>query len=465
MLAALACAVPQAASAQAASAQAASAQADTIQVVGEQKLSPRMSQLTVRSSVLPADVVVRVILPVGYDASPSRRYPVVYLLPGTNNTPATLTDNMDVEAFSARYPVIVVIPFGGLGSYYTDWFNGGAFGPPKWETYHLGQLIPLLDARYRTIADRSGRSIMGISMGGFGSISYAARHPDLFAAAVSLSGAVNTDYAPQIPVVTASALLDSGAPDAQFGPRATQEVRWRGHNPWDLAVNLRGLDLQLLAHTGQPGGPHGSNLDPLEYGIHEEGLELHDQLTALGIPHAWIDLGAGAHNWPEFQDEIHIALPHVIGVAHPPPAPDPFTFVAIEPQFSVWGWTFAADPRRALEFLRVQDAGAGGLTLVGSGTTTVTTAPLFAGARSVDVIQHGQTRTVTPDRSGRITFTVDLGPPHQIQQFTVPTGAVGQSPVRTSVRFVPRSSGRHTHVRDNVHRRWRPRRHRHRTRR
>ena len=62
-------------------------------------------------------------------------------------------------------------------------------------------------------------------MGGFGAMSYAARHPDLFGAAASFSGAVDTNNPLDIAITG----------DEPFGPRATQEIRWRGHNPTDLA--------------------------------------------------------------------------------------------------------------------------------------------------------------------------------------------------------------------------------------
>src|SRR5438128_1855963 len=66
--------------------------------------------------------------------------------------------------------------------------------PAAWETYHMRELIPWIDSHYPTVADRSGRAIAGLSMGGFGAMTYAAKHPDLFAAAGSFSGAVDTDY-------------------------------------------------------------------------------------------------------------------------------------------------------------------------------------------------------------------------------------------------------------------------------
>lgn len=85
------------------------------------------------------------------------------------------------------------MPDGGKGGFYTDWCINGAGGQPKWETYLVDQLLPWIDDHYPTMASRSERAVAGLSMGGFGALSYAARHPDLFASASSFSGAIDTN--------------------------------------------------------------------------------------------------------------------------------------------------------------------------------------------------------------------------------------------------------------------------------
>src|SRR5439155_12725137 len=143
------------------------------------------------------------------------------------------------------FPGIFVAPDGGAGGYYSDWYNTGGGGPPMYETYHVDQLVPLIDQHFRTVGTRDGRALIGESMGGFGVLTYAARHPDLFGAAASLSGFVDTNTLPGIGVLTFAPLLQAAAPTSIWGPRQTEEVRWRGHNPTDLAGNLRDVDLQV----------------------------------------------------------------------------------------------------------------------------------------------------------------------------------------------------------------------------
>ena len=80
----------------------------------------------------------------------------------------------------------------GGGGWCTDWPNGAQ----SWETFHIDQLVPWVDSNLRTIPTRAGRAIAGLSQGGFCSMSYAARHPDLFSIALGYSGAPDIYYDP-----------------------------------------------------------------------------------------------------------------------------------------------------------------------------------------------------------------------------------------------------------------------------
>ena len=71
---------------------------------------------------------------------------------------------------------------------------------PGWATYHVHELVPFIDASYPTVASRSARAVAGLSMGGFGAMSYAGRHPAtsghpaMFKVAASFSGALDMLY-------------------------------------------------------------------------------------------------------------------------------------------------------------------------------------------------------------------------------------------------------------------------------
>ncbi|MDX2939549.1 alpha/beta hydrolase [Streptomyces ipomoeae] len=392
-------------------------------IVGEKRLTARTIELTVATPSFTSPTKVEVMYPTGYSDDEARRWPVTYYLNGTSGDQSWFRTVYDGEAATASYPSIVVAPAGHAG-YWSDWYNYGDGGPPKYETFVAEQLIPLIDANFRTAPDRAHRAILGESMGGFGTLMLAARHPDLFAAASSLSGAVDTNYPLGSAILGVSPALDLALPDSVYGPRATEEVRWRGHNPTDLAQNLRPVDLQLYTGNGV--------LDAREIGdtvpacvlesavIAPENQSLHLALADHGIAHQYIAYDWGCHTPAQVQQEITDSLPRFAYLfAHPRSAPASFDYRSVEPRFEVFGWSVRADPNRALEFLRLRDVSDTGLTITGSGATTVTTPPLFHGSDPVTVTVDGDPTTVRPDGNGSVSFTVDLGLANQRQQYTV----------------------------------------------
>jgi len=405
------------------------------QLVGTKQLSPRLKELTLRTPELAAPTHVRVLLPAGYASHPKRRYPVLYLLHGASGDQASWTTLGQAEPLTAKLQLIVVMPDGGVGGFYTDWFNNGALGKPRWETWHIRRLIPYVDSHYRTRATRAERAIAGLSMGGFGTFSYASRHPDLFTAALSMSGAVDNTLAPGV--------LDaiSGEPGSLWGSYETQQVRWRAHNPLDLAENLRGLALWLRTGNGQPGGPFGGspNVDAIEGGVEGMAKNVHQRLLKLGIPHVFDDYGPGQHLWPYWNRDLKETLPALMArfrKGSRPPAR--VTFNAVERRYSVYGWTVSLK-RPALEFSRIAKASRAGFSLSGSGSATVTTPALFQRrGRYLITIVKGKAKPdsypVIANRGGHLHLVVPLGKGNRSQEYT--TGAVTRV-FTTRVRIAP----------------------------
>jgi endo-1,4-beta-xylanase len=89
---------------------------------------------------------------------------------------------------------IAVLPNGGPAGFYCDWPGG------QWpiETVIIDELIPHIDATYRTIGGREGRCVEGQSMGGFGSAHLGFKYPDLFGA-ISISAGALIDFASAAP--------------------------------------------------------------------------------------------------------------------------------------------------------------------------------------------------------------------------------------------------------------------------
>jgi enterochelin esterase-like enzyme len=129
-----------------------------------------------------------VYTPPGYEADTSARYPVLYLQHGwgedetawSNQGHANLImDNM-IAAGETR-PFIIVMTYGMTNDVQIGAPGGlASFDIAPFETVLLKELIPYVDSRFRTLADRDHRAMAGLSMGGFETKLITARNPDVF---------------------------------------------------------------------------------------------------------------------------------------------------------------------------------------------------------------------------------------------------------------------------------------------
>lgn len=134
----------------------------------------------------------RIILPSGYSISNETvRYPVIYLLHGLSGHFDNWTDKTKLTAYAADHNFIIVTPEGGDG-----WYTDSVTGPTdKYESYIVKELIPEIDKKFRTLADRDHRVIAGLSMGGYGSLKFGLKYPEMFGLVGSFSGAIGaTDF-------------------------------------------------------------------------------------------------------------------------------------------------------------------------------------------------------------------------------------------------------------------------------
>jgi S-formylglutathione hydrolase FrmB len=386
---------------------------------------------------------VRVLVPPGYDSS-AARYPVVYLLHGGTFDADSWLVATDIIDFTASRPMdrraIVVMPDGNALDLWLDWRNG-AF---RDDTLFASRIVPYIDARYRTIPDRGHRAIAGFSVGGGGATHLAALHPDLFAAVGSFSG--GTDLGdPHDPFSVAYTGLGGAAvPAAQgdepdktdpFGPMGnpvTDEVWWRDANASDLPGNFRGLSVSVFTGNNVPCDAQDvvtlatftpfSEQDALA--AERQSAVFHAALTRAHVPHSYDDYGCGIHSNRYVERDLHWWWdPMFQAFGRRPPAS--FDYRRADPRFSVWGWGFTADPKRAAEFLDIRGASDSGVTLTGSGTEAVTTGGYFAPRASV-ALTGAREPTVIADSDGRISFTADLAAPHTNQQYTLQAQLRGQ---------------------------------------
>jgi diacylglycerol O-acyltransferase / trehalose O-mycolyltransferase len=275
-------------------------------VVAEERTGPRQVDLTIASQALEKTVKVRLLTPDGWERRGRHdRWPVLYLLHGMGDNHTTWTADSDVEDLPQLRNVLVVMPDAEMG-WYTDWWNGGAGGPPRWETFHLDELRPLLERDYGA---GSRRAVAGLSMGGYGALAYAARNPGMFRAVASYSGVAHLLHPAFV------GMFAGTEPEALrlWGDPVAQRDVWASHDPYHLAGRLRKTPVYLASGDGTPGplDPPGTEEDTLEAALLETNLSLAARLREVGAP-VTTHFTSGTHSPPYWERELHRSLPMLL---------------------------------------------------------------------------------------------------------------------------------------------------------
>jgi S-formylglutathione hydrolase FrmB len=282
------------------------------------------------SAALGASRQYFVYLPSSYSTDRSRRFPVVYLLHGYAGdeaewiTHGSITRVADSLMAGGMPPAILVMPDGDRG-YWVNWQQSpsyeecaasdelsepaasGCAGQSRYGDYIAEDLVQYIDSTYRTMPNRSGRAVMGLSMGGTGALLLALTNPRLFGAAASLSAVA-------IPLATASGPCGTVIPSPRTSAAYEQGMgrpspKWRKLWGTDTTAWWRHDPLRAAAHlrdTGQP--PPALRLevgraDPLAGG----NCALDSALTSLGIDHEFV-MWNGDHEWAAWRDHEAASL-------------------------------------------------------------------------------------------------------------------------------------------------------------
>src|SRR2546423_13721483 len=246
-------------------------------------LPPSRGTVCVVRVFAPALVVEKhylVYLPPAYATASAKRYPVAYYLHGLTGNEADWVSlaSIDVVADSliagGASEMILVMPDGDDG-WYTNWeeapqpygaclvdtlLNRAAPAlcvvQARYEDYIARDLVRHVDSTYRTLADRRHRGIAGLSMGGFGAVTIALEHPDVFSAAASHSGVLSPLYAGPHPFAAPAhyhTSIDSIAADwrgiwAAIAPAFGRTIAsWTARDPTQLARRLAAAHAPLPA--------------------------------------------------------------------------------------------------------------------------------------------------------------------------------------------------------------------------
>ncbi len=153
-----------------------------------------IEQNTIKSAILNQDVKYAVYLPPDYNTS-ERAYPVVYLLHGYGDDNTSWIQDGEIQHYvdkgisQGNIPsMIIVMPYGD-----TSWYINSYEGKHNYEDFFIKEFIPSIEKLYRIKSQKRFRGIAGLSMGGYGTLFYSIKYPELFAAAAALSAGVFAD--------------------------------------------------------------------------------------------------------------------------------------------------------------------------------------------------------------------------------------------------------------------------------
>jgi len=221
-----------------------------------------------------------VIKPDGY--AKAKEVPVVYLLHGySGNYADWITKAPVITRYADLYNILIVCADGNFSSWY---FDSPVDSTWKYETYVAKELVQWVDQHYKTIKNRNGRGITGLSMGGHGALYLAFRHQDVFGAGGSMSGGV--DIRP-FPLNWDMA--------KRLGKYSDYPERWDANSVINNTHLLTPGSLAIIFDCGT------SDF------FYKVNCELHEKLLLNNIPHDFISR-PGNHDWEYWTNAIGYQL-------------------------------------------------------------------------------------------------------------------------------------------------------------
>jgi S-formylglutathione hydrolase FrmB len=213
-----------------------------LRVVDQQKTANEI-RLKVFSPAMHRELPVTLLLPDNYADGDS--FPVLYALGGNDEGDDRVwVKNTDIKSAASR-GALIVLPPTEKGGFFSDWYDGSR----KWETFHTVELPALIHAKFKG-GDK--QALMGISIGGFAALKYAAHHPGQYAAAASFSGVLVSSTPGTTSLYEAAMKLTGHDPIDIWGDPIAQHAKWRYEDPSEQLDGLRGTNLFVSAAPGLP---------------------------------------------------------------------------------------------------------------------------------------------------------------------------------------------------------------------
>lgn len=263
---------------------------------GSARAAWRAECLSAPSRILGRRVGYCALLPPSYGTATARRYPVLYYLHG-------LGDNQQmflragglnlVQDFWERGEIgefLIVTPEGDNGFYINS-----RDGRERYEDFFIREFMPFIEHRYRIAPGRKFRGIGGVSMGGYGALHLAFRHPELFGS-VSAESAALFEKLPAITVPDPQRRAARRVLGGAFGS-PPDPAYWERESPLKLARTFRPAGLKIYFNCGTED----------DYGFDAGARALDKILTSRHIPHEF-HLYPGGHNWTYFAEYLPASL-------------------------------------------------------------------------------------------------------------------------------------------------------------
>jgi putative tributyrin esterase len=213
-----------------------------------------------------------IVMPDDWDDSP---LPVLYLLHGLSDDYTAWMRRSAIERHVAAHRMLVVMPEGGR-SWYT---NARSPEQNRYED-HILEVTERVDRLFNTVADRGGRGIGGLSMGGYGAVKLGLKHPDRFGSVHSHSGALDT-------------MRNEGSWAAE------KRLIFGSEPPVDE-------DCFALAERASPRPALHLDCGVDDFLI-EDNRRFHAHLERIGYPHQYLE-PPGGHSWPYWDQHVVTAL-------------------------------------------------------------------------------------------------------------------------------------------------------------
>jgi len=233
--------------------------------------------ITFKSQAL--DAVTTYVAALPDPLEPNHKYPVLYLLHGATGSYADWSTKTTVTQLLDGRDMIIVMPDGSAFGWYID----SKLKPQsQYDTAVSRDVVRDVEQRFPVRTDRAGRGICGLSMGGHGALSLAAKHPEEYGSASSLSGILDiTDHPKnwQLPLI--------------LGDQNTSLQDWKANSVYYLANRFTTANVALLFDTGTAD----------KTGAVRDNRRLDEKLTNLDVPHIYREF-PGAHTWSYWSEHI-----------------------------------------------------------------------------------------------------------------------------------------------------------------